>query len=81
MMCRFSGVLFDGNIAHSSGGAVYINGAQDVEITTSRFFNNEASSPASYTRYGGAIQISNVETYLFEQQYLVWKLCHEVLVR
>ena len=58
----FSGVLFDSNIAHSSGGAVYINGAQDVDISTSRFLNNEASSPASYTRYGGAAQISNVET-------------------
>lgn len=57
----FSGVLFDENVAHSSGGAVYINGAQDVEISTSRFLNNEASSPASYTRYGGAVQISNVE--------------------
>lgn len=58
----FSEVIFDGNIAHSSGGAVYINGAQDVDISTSRFLNNEASSPASYTRYGGAIQISNVES-------------------
>ena len=39
---------------------VHINGAQDVEISTSRFLNNEASSPTSYTRYGGAAQISNV---------------------
>ena len=66
----FSSVLFTENSAHSSGGAVYINGAQDVEITTSRFFNNEASSPASYTRYGGALQISNVESISLDNSIL-----------
>ena len=57
-----SNSLFDGNVAHSSGGALYVNGAQDVEIVTSRFIENEASSPASYTRFGGAVQISNVDS-------------------
>ena len=66
----FSGTLFDGNTAHSSGGAMYINGAQSVSISTSRFLNNEASSPASYTRYGGAVQISNTETIALSNSIL-----------
>ena len=68
----FSGVLFDSNIAHSSGGAIYINGAQDVEISTSRFLNNESFiSCLLYSIWWCCPDIQCGDDF-FEQQHLVW---------
>ena len=56
-----SDTQFQENTADSSGGALYLTGAKDIDIVRSRFFENEASSPASYERFGGGVSIYSVE--------------------
>ena len=53
--------IFQDNTAHSSGGAIYVTGAQDVDLFRNRFLDNAAESPASYDRYGGAVSINYVD--------------------
>ena len=56
--------IFDSNTADASGGGLYINTADIVTLTRNRFWNNEASSAASYDRNGGGIRIESAEQVL-----------------
>lgn len=54
-----SNSTFEGNTAYVSGGAIYIDGTDQILIELSTFLDNAASSAASYNHFGGAIFIND----------------------
>ena len=53
---------FEGNSSYVSGGAIYVDGTDEINVSLSSFIDNEATSPASYDHFGGGVFINNADT-------------------